>query len=181
MGSARSGGVEDFVEVGAVNQVGRTAKKLDGGLFTKRALRPENRHALRGFERQASRHDLAPDGGDVFVLEWAGVGLGDFVDDLRHAIGPEEGRAFGAFDLAHLLCHMGALVQQAQQLVVQRVNLHTQSAQGVRLNGLLAHVRKSFRGPGSGLFFFKFAHVSHQRLHTFEGHGVVNAGAHATH
>jgi len=38
---------------------------------------------------------------------------------------------------------MGTLVQQAQQLFVQRVNLHAQGTQGIRLNGLLAHERKS--------------------------------------
>ncbi len=79
----------------------------------------------------------------MFVFERAGIGLGDLVDHLRHAVGAKEGRAFGAFDFAHLLGHMGTLVQQAQQLFVQRVNLHAQGTQGIRLNGLLAHVRKS--------------------------------------
>jgi hypothetical protein len=128
LGRARSGGVEDFVEVGAVNQVGRTAKKLNRRLFAKRALRAQHRHALGRFEGQAGRHDFAPDGGDVFVFERTGVGLCDLVDDLRHAVGAEERRAFGAFDLADFFGHMGALVQQVQQLFVQRVNLHTQSA-----------------------------------------------------
>ena len=50
--SSCGGGVEDFVKVGAVNQVSGTAKKLDRRLFTKRALGPKHCHALWRFECQ---------------------------------------------------------------------------------------------------------------------------------
>ena len=58
------------------------------------------------------------------IVQRSLIGLFNFGNDLRNAIGTKEGRAFGAFDLAHLFGHMGALVQQAQQLFVQRIDLH---------------------------------------------------------
>jgi hypothetical protein len=50
--SSCGGGVKDFVKVGAVNQVGGTAKKFNGRLLTKRALGAKYRYALWGFECQ---------------------------------------------------------------------------------------------------------------------------------
>ena len=88
--SSGGGGVKDFVKVGAVDEVGGASKKFDRRLLAKRALGTKHRHALWGFERQTSRHDFAPDGGDVFILEGARIGLGDFVDDLRYPVWPKE-------------------------------------------------------------------------------------------
>jgi len=67
----------------------------------------------------------------VSVLQRPGVGALQLGDHLRHPVGPEEGRALGALDLADLLGHAGALVHQLQQLAVQRVDLHPQRGQRV--------------------------------------------------
>jgi hypothetical protein len=48
----------------------------------------------------------------MFRLQWACVGLLYFFDDGGYAVGPEEGRAFAALDLADFFSHAGALVQQ---------------------------------------------------------------------
>ena len=56
------------------------------------------------------------------------IGLFNFGNDLRHTIGAKEGRAFGAFDFTHFFSHFGALVQQAQKLLIERVNLNAQFA-----------------------------------------------------
>ena len=106
--------MEDFVKVGAVNQVGGTAKKLDRRLFTKRALGTQDGYALWGLKRQTGRHDFTPDRSDVFVLERTRIGLGDFVDDLRHPVWSEKRRAFRALDVAHFLRHFGAGIQYTQ-------------------------------------------------------------------
>ena len=45
------------------------------------------------------------------ALEWAGIGLLDFFDDLGYAVGPEKWRAFALLELTHLLGHVGALVE----------------------------------------------------------------------
>ena len=52
-------------------------------------------------------------------------------DDLSHTIGAKKGRAFCAFDFAHFFCDLGALIQQVQQLLIERINLNSQFAQGV--------------------------------------------------
>ena len=56
------------------------------------------------------------------------IGLFNFGYDLRHTIGTEEGRAFGTFDFTHFFSHFGALIQQAQELLIERVNLNAQFA-----------------------------------------------------
>jgi hypothetical protein len=132
--------VKDFVKVGAVNEIGSAAKKLNRSLFAKRALGAEHCHALWGFKGQASRHDFTPDGRNVLVLQRTRIGLGDFVDHLGHAVGAKERRAFGALDFAHKLCHFGAVVDQLQQLFVKRIDLHAQGGEGLGLNRWLAHV-----------------------------------------
>ena len=67
----------------------------------------------------------------MLVFERARIGLGDFVDDLRHAVRPKKWRAFRAFDIAYFLRHFGAGVQYAQQLGIELVDLHAQGGQGV--------------------------------------------------
>ena len=75
------------------------------------------------------------------VLERAGVGGLDLLDDLGHAVRAEEGRAFPLLDLADLLGHAGASVQQIQQLLVDIVDLHAQMRQIGRGLGWGAHGR----------------------------------------
>ncbi|MDT4855652.1 hypothetical protein FQZ97_900150 [compost metagenome] len=84
-------GVEHLVEVGAVDQVGGTAKELDGGLLTESALRAQHGHALRSLQRQTGRHYLAPDRGHMLVQQGALVGRLDLFDHLGNAIRAEEG------------------------------------------------------------------------------------------
>ncbi len=127
--AARGRGVEHLVEAVAVHQVGRAAEVLDGCLLAERALGAQHGHALGRFQRQAGRHDLAPDGGHVCAFERAGVGFGDLLDHLGDAVGAEVGRALALLQLAHLLGHAGALVEKLQQLVVQRIDLHAQIGQ----------------------------------------------------
>ena len=55
-------GMKHFIKVGAVDQVGGATKKLNRGLLTKCASRPQHGYPLRRFKCQAGRHDLAPDG-----------------------------------------------------------------------------------------------------------------------
>ena len=105
------------------------AKKLQRRLFAKGAGRAQVGYAHRRLERQTGRHDFAPDGLHMFALQWAGVGLLYFLDDCSHAIGPEEGRAFAALDLADFFSHAGALVQQREQLPVELVNLDAEFRQ----------------------------------------------------
>ena len=130
LGGACSGGVKDLVKVGAVNQVGGAAKKLNRSLLAEGALWAQHGDALGRFQSQAGRHDFAPDGGDVLAVQGARVGAGDLVDHLGHTVRTEERRAFGALDLADFFGHPGAVVEQLQQLAIQAVNLHTQLAQG---------------------------------------------------
>jgi hypothetical protein len=52
-------------------------------------------------------------------LSGPGLALVRLVDDLGHAVGPEERGALGALDLAHLLGHAGALVEQFSSCCVQ--------------------------------------------------------------
>ena len=137
--AACSGGVEHFFKRVAVQKVCSAAEILHGCFFAESACRAEHRHALGRFQRQAGRHDLAPDGGHVRTLEWAGVVVLDFFDDLRHAIGAEERGAFFFLQLTHLLGHACALVHQLQQLVVQTVDLVAQLQQLRCGLGLSAH------------------------------------------
>ena len=104
-------------------------KKLQGRLLTESAGRAQVGHAHRCLERQAGRHDFAPDGFYVFVLQGAGVGLLDFFDDGGYAVWPEEGRAFAALDLTDFFSHAGTLVEQRQQFPVELVNLNAQFRQ----------------------------------------------------
>ena len=126
-------GVKHLVKVGAVGEISRTAKELDGGLLTEGALRPQHCHPLRCFQRQTGRHDFTPDAGHMTVEQRTRVGLLDVVDDLGHAIRAEERRPFLALDLAHLFGHMGTFIEQLQQLLVQRVDLLAQHGQIGRL------------------------------------------------
>src|SRR5690606_25749537 len=71
--AARGGGVEDFIEVGAVDNVGGATKEFDGGLLAEGALGPQNGDALGRLECQAGRHDLTPDGSDMGAFEGARV------------------------------------------------------------------------------------------------------------
>ena len=130
VGAARCGGLKDIIKIGAVHQLHSAAKVFDGRLLTKRACGPEHRHALRFFQRQASRHDFAPNGSHVVCLEWPGIGVANALQHLGHAVGPKEGAALGAFDLAHFTCQCGTLVQQRQKLRVQRVNALAQRSKG---------------------------------------------------
>jgi hypothetical protein len=71
----------------------------------------------------------------VGIEQGALVGVFDLANDLRHPIRPEKGRAFEALDGAHLLGHLGPLVQQAQQLLVNGVDLVAQRAQASVFGG----------------------------------------------
>ncbi|MPM64266.1 hypothetical protein SDC9_111152 [bioreactor metagenome] len=127
--TARSGGVEDLFETVAVQQIGGAAKVLDGRFFAEGACRAEHGHALRRFQGQAGRHDLAPDGGHVGGFQRAGVGCLDLLDDLGHAVGAEECRAFELLDLAHAFSHQCALVEQGEELLVDVVDLYAQTGE----------------------------------------------------
>ena len=105
------------------------------------------------------------------IQQRALVGLFNFGNDLCHTIGAKEGRAFGAFDFTHFFSHLGALVQQAQELLIERVNLNAQFAQGVRLNRL-RHIGFSVESQTverarSSLFCFEILKVRHQGLNAF--------------
>ncbi len=119
-------GVEDLVEGRAIDQVGGAAEVLDRRLLAEGAFGAEHGDALRRLERQAGRHDLAPDGRHVQRLERPAVALLHLLDHLRHAIGAEVGRAFALLDLADLLGDVRAAVQQVEQLLVERIDLHAQ-------------------------------------------------------
>lgn len=139
LGAAGGRGVKDFLEAVAVHQVGRAAEVLDRRFLAEGTGRAEHGHALGGFQRQAGRHDLAPDGGHMRALERAGVVGLDLLDHLGHAVRAEEGRAFLLLELAHLLGHMGALIDQLQQLAVQGIDLVAQRQQLGAGLGFLAH------------------------------------------
>ena len=123
--------VEDLVEVGAVGHVGRATEVLEGGLLAEGADRAEHGDALRGLQRQAGGHDRRDTASTCSAFSGPGLAARDLVDDLGHAVRAEEGRAFGALDLADLLGDAGALVQQFQQLLVQAVDLVAQREQGL--------------------------------------------------
>ena len=63
------------------------------------------------------------------VLQGAGVGGLNLVDDLRHTVGAKKRRAFAFLDLAHPFGHQSALVQQREQLLVDAVDLHAQAGE----------------------------------------------------
>ena len=83
-------------------------------------------------------------------------------------IGAEHGGAFTALEFTHLIGQRGAAVEGEQQLLVYRVNQDAQFG-------------KRFGHGALSVGTFELLHVRHQRLHTFQRHGVVNAGAHAAH
>jgi len=57
-------------------------------------------------------------------LEWTIITSLHFFDDLRHTIGSKKRRAFALLDIADLFGYMGTLIQQRQQLLVERVDLY---------------------------------------------------------
>ena len=134
LGRAGRCGMKNLIKAGAVDEIGRAAKVFDGRLFREGAFGTQNGHPLRGFERQAGRHDLAPDRGHVLIQKGPLIGTLDFLDDLGDAIRAEKGRAFHALDFAHLFGHTGTLIQQAEQLLIDRVDLYAQSGQGLALH-----------------------------------------------
>ena len=109
--AAGGGRMKDFVEAGAIDQVGRAAEIFDGSLLAERALGSEHRNPLRRFERQAGRHDFSPDRGDMVALERTAAAFLHLLDDLRHAIRAEERRALPLLDLADQLGDMRSPVQ----------------------------------------------------------------------
>ena len=62
------------------------------------------------------------------IKERPWVGLFNLGNDLGQVSGTEEGRAFGTFDFTHFFSHFGALSEQAQELLIERVNLNAQFA-----------------------------------------------------
>ena len=127
--AAGRSGVKDFVKVRAIHQVGCATKKFNGGLFAEGALGAQHGHTLWRFQRQACRHDLAPDGGHMRAFERARVGRLNLVDDLCHAVRAKKGRALAFFDFSHMFGHLGPLVQQCEQLLVDAVDLHAQAGE----------------------------------------------------
>src|SRR5262249_17135821 len=67
--------------------------------------------------------------GHVLALQRAGIGRLDLVDDLRDAVGPEKGRAVAALQFTDLLGDVRAIVEQLEQLAVERVDLLAQRQQ----------------------------------------------------
>ena len=63
------------------------------------------------------------------ALERTGIGMGDLLNDLCHAVGAEERRAFALLDFTHLFGHQRPLVQQREQLLVDGVDLHAQAGE----------------------------------------------------
>jgi hypothetical protein len=122
-GAAGRRGAKHLVDADAGHVLDAGAEKLQRRLLAEGAGGAQVGDAHRGFEGQAGRHDFAPDGGDVLVLERALVGLLDLFDHLGHPVGAEEGRAFTFLDLAHLLGDLGTAVQQGKQFPVQGVDL----------------------------------------------------------
>src|SRR3989344_4495409 len=103
--------------VGGAGAVGGGVLRAGGGGG---AGGPEEGHALARPARPAGGHDLAPDGRDAVGRHRAGVAGLDAVDDLGLAVRAEDGRAIDLLDLAHGLGQPGTLVQQRQQLLVDR-------------------------------------------------------------
>jgi len=65
----------------------------------------------------------------VLVQQRAGVARLQALDHLRDPVWAKKRRALGALDRPHLLGHARALVQERQQLGVERVDLQPQVGQ----------------------------------------------------
>jgi hypothetical protein len=92
-------------------------------LLTEGAGRAEHGHTLGRLQVAAGGHDLAPDVADVLALQRALVDRLQVADHLRFALGAIDHRAFCPLDLTDLARQRGALVEQTEQLLIQRINL----------------------------------------------------------
>ena len=111
--------MKDLVEARAVNEIGRTAEIVDGGLFAEGSLGAQHCDSLRGLECQARRHDFAPDRRHMQIFQWTRIAVLHLLDDLRDAVGPEKGGALTLFDFAYLLGNVCTLVEQSKQLLIE--------------------------------------------------------------
>ena len=114
--------------------------------------RPEEGDRERLFQRQADRHHLPEQPGDVVVGQRSRIGLLQAAQDLRLALGAidEAGFAVLRLDLADALRAARALVEEMQKLVVDRVDLGAHDADC--LAQFLAHqcrLAKSFMNSTS--------------------------------
>ena len=101
------------------------AELLVDRLLTVGAGRAEEGDGDALFQRAAGRHDLAEDCLHLRVAHRAGIAVGHAAQHLRFALGAEHrGVGFG-FDVADFLRHLGAAVQQVEDLRVDRVDLFT--------------------------------------------------------
>ena len=122
-GAARCRGPKYLVDAAAGYPFDAGAEVLKSGLFTEGPRRAEKRHPLRCFERPAGRHHLAPDMGYTSVIYRAGIAGLQAPDNLRFALWPKYRRAIQALDMPDFIGKCRALVQQLEQLRVDRVDL----------------------------------------------------------
>lgn len=107
----------------------RLAEILEHRLFAVRADRPEECDVDRLLERAARGHDLAPDGADVLARERPRAHVLQARDHLQLALRPKHRRVEMLLDLAYLERHRGALIEERDQLRVDRVDAVTQRFQ----------------------------------------------------
>ena len=69
----------------------------------------------------------------MLVEQRALIGTLDLFDHLGHAIRTEKWGALGSLDVTHLFGDVRALVEQGKQLLVQCIDLHAQTRQGIGL------------------------------------------------
>lgn len=122
-------GAEHLVDRRTRQPLDRLAEILEHRLFAIRADRPEKRDVDRLLERAAGGHDLAPDRADMLARERPGAHVLQPRDHLQFALRPEHRRVEMLLDLAHLERHRGALVQERDQLRVDRVDAVAQRFQ----------------------------------------------------
>ncbi len=95
------------------------------------AERPEEGNAQRFFERQAGRHHLAKEEGDVFAGQRAGIGFLQATQHLGFALRAIDvpGLAVFGLDLADLLRTTRPLVEEPEQFAVDTVDIGAHAGQ----------------------------------------------------
>ncbi|CAJ3909917.1 Uncharacterised protein [Burkholderia pseudomallei] len=126
---ARLDRAEHLVDRRARQPLDRLAEVVEHRLFAIGADGPEERDVYRLLEIAARRHDLAPDRADVLARERPGAHVLQARDHLLLALRPEHGRVEVLLDLADLERDRRALIQQRDQLRVDRVDALAQRLQ----------------------------------------------------
>ncbi|GAB7535398.1 hypothetical protein BGC_16120 [Burkholderia sp. 3C] len=100
----------------------RLAEILEHRLFAVGADRPEERDVDGFFERAAGGHDLAPDRIDVLTGQRARAHVLQTRDHLLLALGAKHRRVEFLLDFADFERNCSALVQQRDQLRIDRID-----------------------------------------------------------